>query len=999
MGLTGPWISGGIEFNWPQHHRPSTFLPTDYCMEEHAGGSKTVWCNEVERMSRTKGMQGFTLYPDKAYLEISVKIYNRTPFPQTFLWWANPAVVVHDAYKSVFPPDVHAVFDHGKRDVSSFPIATGVYYKQDYSTGVDISKYKNIPVPMSYMAIRSKYDFVGGYEDNVQGGLLHVADHHVSPGKKQWTWGNGDFGQAWDRNLTDEDGPYIELMTGVYTDNQPDFSWLQPYEEKSWIQYFMPYSEVGYVKNACKEAVVNVETEAGNTRLTLYTTAAYRNLKMILKDTNGKIYLNRTADVSPDTPYKTSVESGNALPEDLIFELRTETGTLLLSYRAEKPEIKPLPEPARAAAEPENITSVEQLYLTGLHLEQYRHTTYRPMDYYMEALRREPGDVRCNNAVGLLLMRCGQFVQAEPYFRKAIETLTERNSNPYDGEPYYNLGWSLKMQCRMDEAYDAFFKATWNAAWQDAAYLSLAQIDVCRANGSWQEALDKVERSLVRNWHNHKARHLKAVLLRKGGQKDAALSWIADSLQIDAFNMGCRFEQYLLSDDADVPDEINRLMRGWEHSYIEYALDYAAAGLYEEAESFLKLLSSVGYPMVYYTLGYCASQRGETQLAAQYYVQAAQMSPDKCFPNRIEEVNILQDAMRVCPGDAKAPYYLGNFWYAVRQYTEAVECWEKSESLDDSFPTVLRNLALAYYNKLDNREKAQQYLEKAFSLDTSDARILMELDQLYKKAGRPHSERLAFLEQHLSLVGQRDDLCIERITLYNQLGEYEKARRLIASRRFHPWEGGEGKVTGQYVFCRLQPAKQAIEKQQFAQALSLLHETDVYPHPLGEGKLINAEENDVDYYKGLAYRGSSDEAKARKYFEKATCGSSEPQQAFFYNDQQPDKIFYQGLAWRALGNEAEACSRFNKLIAHGEKHLFDECKIDYFAVSLPDLAIWDDDLNRRNQIHCYYVMGLGYLGLGDKEKAKEFLGKTLAMDVNHQGAQVHVNQDGMKRLL
>ena len=160
--------------------------------------------------------------------------------------------VVNDHYHSVFPPDVNAVFDHGKRDVSSFPIATGVYYKQDYSAGVDISKYKNIPVPTSYMAIQSKYDFVGGYEDDIRGGLLHVADHHVSPGKKQWTWGNGDFGKAWDRNLTDEDGPYIELMTGMYTDNQPDFSWLQPYEEKSWVQYFMPYSEVGYVKNATR---------------------------------------------------------------------------------------------------------------------------------------------------------------------------------------------------------------------------------------------------------------------------------------------------------------------------------------------------------------------------------------------------------------------------------------------------------------------------------------------------------------------------------------------------------------------------------------------------------------------------------------------------------------------------------------------------------------------------------------------------------------------------
>jgi tetratricopeptide (TPR) repeat protein len=959
VGLTGPWISGGIEFNWPQHHRPSTFLPVDCSIEENADGSKTIWCSEVERMFRTKGMQGFTLHPGKAYLEIKVQIYNRTPFPQTFLWWANPAVAVNDGYKSVFPPDVHAVFDHGKRDVSKFPVATGTYYKQDYSAGVDISRYKNIPVPTSYMAIESKYDFVGGYEDDTQAGLLHVASHHISPGKKQWTWGHGDFGRSWDRNLTDEDGPYIELMTGVYTDNQPDFSWLQPYEEKSWTQYFMPYSEVGYVKNATKEAIVNVETKDGKTDIILYTTAVYKNLRLSLTDKEGKVYLDKIVNTSPAEPYKTTVDTSyavgarRALPlqtNDLRFELRTEEGRLLLEYQAEKPDIKPIPDPARAAKDPKDIASIEQLYLTGLHLEQYRHATYNPFDYYREALSREPGDVRCNNAVGLLYLRKGRFAKAEPYFRKAIETLIERNPNPYDGEPYYNLGCCLKLQGKNDEAYKAFFKATWNAAWQDAAYFSLAQIDCIHQR--WEDALDRVERSLIKNGHNHKARQLKASILRKLGRKEEALQWIEDSLKIDKFNVGCLREKALLTGEtlADLEKTYSLQLRQSEQDDLEYALDYAAAGLQEEAG----------------VLKYSH------------------------FPHRIEEVNLLQAAIKANPKDAKALYCLGNFWYSKREYPEAIDCWEKSAKIDNTFPTVLRNLALAYYNKLDKKEEAQQLLEKAFVLDTTDARILMELDQLYKKIGRTHRERLFLLELHLDLVEQRDDLCIERITLYNQLGEYAKAKDLMAQHQFHPWEGGEGKVTGQYILCRIELAKQAIAENRFAEALQLLLETETYPHNLGEGKLINAEENDIDYYKGIAYSKSGDKVQAQACFERATQGLSEPQQAFFYNDQQPDKIFYQGLAWRALGKEEKARSCFNKLIAYGEKHLFDTCKIDYFAVSLPDLAIWEDDLNVRNQIHCNYVMGLGYLGLNNKEKAQEYLSKINKLDINHQGAQVHL---------
>lgn len=985
VGLTGPWISGGIEFNWPQHHRPSTFLPIDFSIEENADGSKTVWCNEVERMFRTKGMQGFTLHPDKAYIEIKVKIYNRTAFPQTFLWWANPAVVVNDGYKSVFPPDVNAVFDHGKRDVSKFPIATGEYYKQDYSAGVDISKYKNIPVPTSYMAVQSKYNFVGGYEDHVQAGLLHVANHHVSPGKKQWTWGNGDFGLAWDRNLTDVDGPYIELMTGVFTDNQPDFSWLQAYEEKSWVQYFMPYSKVGYVKNATKDAMINIEVEGNKANLILYTTSLFENLKLVLKDREENIIFQEEITISPLNPYKKTVSIGNNISENLIFSIYTSEGKILVEYQEEKPDLKQVPDPAKAALEPKDILSIEQLFLTGLHLEQYRHATYNPKDYYLEALRRDPKDIRCNNALGLLAMRRGQFKEAEDYFNIAIKTLTQRSPNPYDGEPHYNLGFCLKMQGKLEDAYKSLFKSTWNAAWQDAAFYALAQIDSIK--GEWTEALERIESCLIRNWHNHKARQLKASILRKLNRNTEALAWIEDSIKIDRFNMGCRFEKYLLTNDKAVLDEMNTIMRQWSHGYIEYALDFSGAGLYDEASQLLQECiqeKEDTYPMVYYTLGYFASQKGEKESAMSWYEKASQQAPEKCFPNRIDEVNILQDAIKMNPQDAKAPYYLGNFWYAFRQYSDAVQCWETSVNIDDQFPTVLRNLALAYFNKQNEKLKAQKTLEKAFELDKTDSRILMELDQLYKKIGKSPEERLEFLMQFESMVEERDDLCIERITLHNQIGKHEIAKELISSRKFHPWEGGEGKVTFQYVFSRVELAKIAIAENQFENAIQLLKETEAYPHNLGEGKLKNAEENEVFYYKGLAYKGLGDSVNAKTNFIQATMGSSEPVQAFFYNDQQPDKIFYQGLAWRELGYEDKARSCFNKLIAHGEKYLFEKCKIDYFAVSLPDLAIWDDDLNIRNQVHCYYVMALGHSGLGNDALSEQYYQKVKKLDINKQ---------------
>ena len=386
VGLTGPWISDGIKFNWPQHHRPSTFEPVDFTIKENEDGSKTVWVNEVERMFRTKGMAGFTLFPDKAYIEIQGKVYNRNPFPQTFLWWANPAVKVNEDFQSVFPPDVHAVFDHGKRDVSTFPIAKGVYYKVDYSPGTDISRYKNIPVPTSYMAVSSKYNFIGGYEHDTRGGLFHVANHHISPGNKQWTWGHGEFGRAWDRNLTDEDGPYIELMTGMFTDNQPDFSWLQPYEEKSFVQYFMPYQEVGVAKNASKDAIVNIEINGKEADIKLYVTSKFENIKITLLQ-GQQLLFSETISSSPAQPYLRIVQlNQEVIPQEVkLIVTNLNSGKELVSFQTEKEGKQEIPRPAQPAKRPAEVENNEQLYMTGLHLEQYRHATYIATDYYEEA--------------------------------------------------------------------------------------------------------------------------------------------------------------------------------------------------------------------------------------------------------------------------------------------------------------------------------------------------------------------------------------------------------------------------------------------------------------------------------------------------------------------------------------------------------------------------------------------------------------------------------------
>src|SRR6266542_4203423 len=317
VGLAGPWISGGIEFNWPQHHRPATFLPVDFEIEEHPDGSETVGCSDDGPMARMKGIHVICLHPVCADLELKVRAFNRTPLVQTFLWWANVATRVHEAYQSFFPPDVYYVADHARRSMSEYPLCRDHYYGVNYGErgrkGVpqserpaqfvpprcrnkpeirnpksefldyapnDLSFYANIPVPTSYMCMGSKEDFFGGYDYAAQAGIVHYANHHISPGKKQWTWGNHEFGYAWDRNLTNADAngehaPYIEIMAGVYTDNQPDFSFLQPGETKSWSQHWYPIQKIGPAQHANLEAALSLMVEPKRFRIGISVTREF----------------------------------------------------------------------------------------------------------------------------------------------------------------------------------------------------------------------------------------------------------------------------------------------------------------------------------------------------------------------------------------------------------------------------------------------------------------------------------------------------------------------------------------------------------------------------------------------------------------------------------------------------------------------------------------------------------------------------------------------------
>ena len=989
VGLLGPWISGGVEFNWPQHHRPSTYMPTDWTIETLADGGAVAWCSEHEPTERMKGMHGVVLRPGSAVLEVQARLANRTPLVQTFLWWANVAVRVHDDYEAFFPPDVSYVADHARRAMSTFPIARGRYYGVDYGSRpaheADLRWYRNIPVPTSYMAMGTRQDFFGGYDHAAGEGFVHWADHTISPGKKLWTWGNHEFGYAWDRELTDADGPYVELMAGVFTDNQPDFGFLLPGEVRTFSQSWYPLVGTGPAQQATRDVALHLSRARDGARVGVASTRALAGALVRLDGPSGPV-LERRLDLAPDAPLLANVE----LPAGTrLGELRLSVHHAGVELAAYQPQSVVRGDPPAAATEPPQpgeIASLEELYLTGMHLQQYRHATRPPEAYYREALRRDPGDSRCNTAMGEWHLRRGELDAAERRLRAALQRLSLRNANPRDGEASYLLGLTLRLAGRLDEADEAFGKAGWNGAFTPAA--DTARAELAAARGDAAAALGLVERALAANAAASAPGGLKAALLRRSGRVVEAGEVVASMLARDPLDARALHERALLDgDEGPLP--------GGAQTALDVAHDEARAGLLDEAADALERALEAGpaprhRPMLHYTLAWLEARRGQHRASARQRRAAGAAAPDGAFPARLEEIEVLQWAMAEDGADARAPYYLGNLLYDRRRYHDAIALWRRAARLDPAFPTVHRNLGIAEFNVLRRPQRALAAYRRASRADAADARVLYELDQLRKRMGHAPAARLRALAARFSVVAQRDDLTVEYITLLNRVGRHREALELLRSRRFHPWEGGEGLVSAQWVVAHRELARAALHEAQPHAAADLVRAAMDYPPNLGEGKHLLTPENELQYLLGMCLRAAGDEARAATWFTLAAAAQGDP------DAPAGDGRYWQALALRALGDEAAADARLDELASAAAEQAREEVRIPYFATSLPTLLLFEDDLSLRARQEASYLEGLALLGQGRHRAARTRFERLLEARPEHLDAALRLAEPGRR---
>jgi len=963
IGLCGLWLSGGIEFNWPQHHKPTTYMPSECAIEENADGSKTAWVGETESMSGQKCAVGVTIHPDKAYIEANIKLFNGTPQVQTFHWWANLAVHTNDDYRLLFPPDIDYVTSHNRTAVSEFPVVSGLFGGANLGDGVNVSRYGNLMPAGSFFIFDSNYSFMAGYDDTKGMGTVHIADRHISPGKKFFGWGNSPSGKAWQDNLTDEDGPYLEIMTGVYTDNQPDFTWIAPYETKVFTQRWYSICGLPYLKNANESAALSIENDGSSYKVAFNVMKPFDKVSLSVTHKDREL-LKREFSAKPGCTYADTLTlDDKTCPDEVVITLSDENGIELIEYRTLPMffDDKEKPEPRFPAKDPCQIESSDDLWINGVHIEQYKNPYIKPDPYYLEVLKRDPYDIRCNLSMASLMYRRGLYEKSLCYLEAALKRSIDRNPNPYDTEVYYQMGVVLRQLGRSYDAVNCLKKAAWNYAWRSAGLQVAAEL--AAQKGDIETALNDSKESLKTNVRNQRATSLMIALYLRMKDFEAAEKLCHEALCYDKLDLQALFLLsycYKLQGKDGQAGETLDMLKGIAGNKTTVFLNLAElhfrSGYYEAAWEALSA-SKLKTPMVAFYQAYCLHLSGK-EADVQKYLSSAEEGMDEVFPNTDFDYIVLNYAATAYPEGAVAHYYLGCMDYERGNGERAICHWQQAVTRKPSYWEARRCLAQALFEILGDTAGAFREMTTAYEMNRC-ARIMFELYQLRRVTGTSLSDNFAFIKDNMEFVFSREDLCVQYIYLLCRSGEAEEAAKIMETRQFYTFEGGEGGVLRAHNYVYLCLGKKEISKKNYAAALKYFEKALEYPANYNEGPRHSANDALVFWHIAKAYELLGDCANRQKYLEKAA-----------QSDESAElSEFYRAMAKRDLGDHLGAGQSYRRLISVGENFLKAE-SINFFGQFRITLPFEQSDIRALRDKGLSAIF-YGQLGLGLIEEAEE----------------------------
>jgi tetratricopeptide (TPR) repeat protein len=953
VGIRGAWISGGIEWNFPDGHTLTTVSPVDYVTRMEEDGSAAVIVGDTERVQRMQWSVAIRLRPGSKVVETEVTLNNRRETPGRYWFWATAAAAAKDDMRFIYP--MREAYPHAFWPVFSFP----------KHNGVDLSAYREVTDALSLFARDSQRDFFGIYYEKSDWGIAHVADHHELPGKKTWTWGVDDAGKIWIDKLTDNDGQYVEFQAGRF-ETQMEHEFIAPHRVERFTEYWFPLDKLGGPFNkVTKDVALRVEVNGDQARVTANAGAKFDDAELFIADSGGKQIHSSRINLSPETPFAATVKL--PAPMVIVVRIRAKDGHELVHYYTDsppdgnpdfKPATRPTPESAPASA--------ERFYLAGQAADKKSDDLAARAAYY-EALKLDSGYAPANTALGLSFYRGGEYDRAAEHLEAALR----RNRD--EGDAHYYLALARRAQNRVGEAIEQLMWCVRAGYRESVARYLLGEIDL--ASNSIDGALAQLSQAVRLEPRDLKARTVLAVAERRAGKLDAAQARIDEVVREAPLDYFALHEQYKILEArkqgarADrVRAELWRLLAREPDSLLELVFDYDAIGRSEALavaeEGFHEIVSRQKkrpHPMLLYLLN---------SSHYQMEVRPDEVDPAYVFPHRVEEIAILQEALKANPADGRAAYYLGAALASKLRFKEALEDCRIAAQFDSKNAVAHRNYARALALLEDRKEEAAAAMERAIALAPDDHHLYLELDRLLAEM-KQTERRIKLLEGAPEKVRAGAALSQSLAAAYVDAGRFAEAAELLERHTFTSGEG-EGAALGVYRRAHLALAEQHRRAGRRLEAAAEFIKATEYPPNFGVGRPAMQSQAREYVAAALEFEAAGRHDEAEKWLRRAAedplNSPTRPEEPW------SEHYYYKAVALDRLGRGADARALYERLA-----RLNDEQQMRSAEPDPPRGALR------------FLLAGWGLKALGRNEEARAAFQHALQFDPANDRAQAELS--------
>jgi tetratricopeptide (TPR) repeat protein len=943
IGIRGAWVSGGIEWNFPNGHTVTSSSPIDCAVRRNDDGSSSLLFGDIERVSRMRWSVAVTLYPDRAFFETEMRLANRTVLPNRYWFWANSAAPVSKGME--YLSTASKVFT--LKDVMSFPV----------HDGVDIHWDKNHVEAQDMFCLNPREEFVGWYNHDLEKGMVNVADRTEARGTKFFTWGGSDDGAIWAERLTDEDGPYCEMQSGRFP-TMGIWEILSPCSEESWKEVWYPVVKIGAPVFANREAAFALSRPkpeakgAGAPRLGVQVTRPLAGARLAVQ-LGDKLLWERKLDLAPESPFSVELPAAAAKSagKDLTVTLTDPAGETLARWarRAKKEVERPVKgyikiEPTRPGRR------AEEQWLNGRDFEKLGEIE-RAAECYRQALRTEPGFSPALIGMGVLNLRQGLYAQAMEHFQNVLLD-----------DPASETARFYLAACHMDneqfaEAIEELKAVMRSRPFRAGAAALLGGLYL--GQGENAKAVEQLAKCVAQYPWNQEAAAFLACALRRQGERKKARAIVEPVLARDPLHFLSLAEAWFLEQRSEAAGRrLKETLRGEVQSYLELACDYARVGLYPEAFEVLALYvdgraGAKDEPMACYHLAYYAEKLGKQARAL--YRRARAADPAFVFPHRLESERVLRRALALDPKDGRALYYLGNLLCAKGRFEEAIAVWEKALQLERGNSVLHRNLGRAYWKVCRDPDRAIAQYRAALRLSPLDYKLYCELDCILVDCALNADRRE--LMGRLPPEPLQNDVIAERAAMYHaDYGDFDRALEILRAGHFFPWEIYKG-VRLLYVDALIGKGLQLEQANKFREAIACYREVMSYPRNIGVGEPYCKANAEALYRIGLALERDKNKPGAQRHWRQAAREKHSGWSALDY---------YQARALQKLGQRKEAGAVLAGLLDWARKSL---------------------EQGRGDEAENHYLAGLALKGKGERAKAFGHFIAALSADQGHRRAR------------